>query len=220
MLSRAAVFLGGQVGKAQAGVQAMSMAQPIANATAAGTTLSAQEITSGWIQRSNGGGAGFNDTWPSADSIIQAIPDCAVGDCWDLWYQNTVAFAMTFVAGTGIISGTGTLNCAASVTRLYRHTILSNKPQSILVGNNSNGTAILTGFSAAMLATIMPGMGVTGTNVQANAVVLGLNYGDGTTNASTGGQVTISSNCTGTNLNIPFTFFPRIRLDALGVLAA
>lgn len=221
MIGRPAIFMNGSVQKAPPGFQDMSQAIPAANATAAGVNLTASEILSGWIQRSNGGGAGYTDVFPSADSILALLTDAGVGDCFDLWYQNTVAFLMTFGATpTGFVVGTGTLNVAASTTRLYRLTILSTKPQTILVGNNTNASAILTGFTPAQLATIMPGMGVTGTNVAAAAVVLGVQYGDGTNSPTTGGTVTVSGVSTGTNSNIPFTFFPRIRIDALGTLAA
>lgn len=218
MFRRAHVSIAGPTARANAGDTLMSQLVPVTETTAGNVTLTAAEILSGWIQRS-GPGAGFTDTWPTADSIISQMPDVQVGDCFQLIYQNTVAFAMTFAAGTGIVSGTGTLNVAASVTRIYYHTVLSNKPQSILVGSNTNASAVLTGFTAAQLATIMPGMGVTGTGIAANSVVLGVT---GPTNSGNGadGTVTLNNNCTSTNANIPFTFFPRIRLDAIGTLAA
>ena len=220
-MQRRAILSGIGLGqRANSGDVLLTQLVPVANATAGNVTLTAQEILSGWIQRSNGGGAAFTDTWPSADSIILGMSDCQVGDCFQLWYQNTVAFLSTFAAGTGIISGTGTLNVAASTTRLYMCTILANKPQKILVGNNTNASAILTGFTAADLASIMPGMGVTGANVPASTTVLGVTPGDGTNDPSTGGKVTMSANATGTNAAISFTFFPRIRVDGLGTLAA
>lgn len=221
MLARPAVFMNGALGRAPAGVQELCQAAPIANATAAGVTLTAAEIVSGWIQRSNGGGAGYTDVFPPATDIIALLPDAAVGDCFELYYQNTVAFLMTFGATpTGIVAGVGTLNVAASTTRLYRFTLLSTKPTVILVGNNTNANKIYTGFTAAQLANVMPGMGVSGTGVGASAVVVGVTPGDGTTDVTTGGKITVDVNSTSTNSNIAFTFFPRIRIDALGTLAA
>lgn len=218
-MARAMLKEGGMAHQADAGQTLYSQAIPSVDATAGSSVLTAAMVTSGWLQRSGPAGA-FNITWPSADSIILALGDTQVGDQFDFYLQNLVAFLGTFIAGTGIVSGVGTLNVAASTTRLYKMTILSNKPQTILVGNNTNASAILTGFTAAQIATIMPGMGCTGANVQAAAVVLGVAAGDGTADPVTGGKVTLSSNCTGTNLNIPFTFFPQIRLDGLGTLAA
>ncbi len=219
MHGRAIVQIGNLNTPNPPGVPQLSQAAPTQETTAGAASLTANQITSGWLQRS-GPAAGYADTFPTADSIIQAMNQPAVGDCFDFWYQNTVAQAMTYTTNTGLVAGTGTLNVAASVTRLYRFTLLATKPQVILVGNNTNASAVLTGFTAAQLASVMPGMGVTGTNVAANSVVLGVTPGDGTSDATTGGRVTLNNNCTGTNSNIAFTFFPRIRVDSLGVLAA
>ena len=62
------------------------------------------------------------------------------------------------------------------------------------------------------MANIMPGMGVTGTNIGASAVVLGMSPEAGT--------VTVSVASTGTGTNIAVTFNPRAQIDSIGVLAA
>jgi hypothetical protein len=166
----------------------------VGNATAAGVTLGIADIFGGILNRTNGGGAGFTDTWPDADTIIAALDNPQVGDSWVLLYRNAVAFAMTFAAGTGIVSGTGTLNIAASSSRWYLHTVLSNKRTVIIPGSTANGTAVLGGFSNSDIAKVMPGMGVTGTNVGASAVVLGVTPSDTPGNAT----ITVSVNSTGT----------------------
>src|SRR5574341_1206469 len=105
------------------------------NAAGASTTLSASDIMQGVLNRT-GPGLAFTDTWPSADEIIAAMDNPQVGDEFGLIYRNGVALAMTFAAGTGIVSGIGTLSCAASSTKLYSHTILSNKRTVIGVWSN------------------------------------------------------------------------------------
>lgn len=219
MFARSLIRNDGMQGEAPAGVPTLCQYTPQTNTTVGAAALTAEQILSGWLQRSGPAG-GFVDTWPAASSIIAAMEAAGsspqVGDCFDFWYQNTVAQAMTFAAGTGIVSGTGTLNAAASVTRFYRHTILSNKVQAIGVVSTTNANAVLTNVPTAFLQNVMPGMGATGTGIGASAVVLGVAYND-----TTGlGTITLSVNSTATADNIPVTFFPRIRLDSLGTLAA
>lgn len=202
----------------------LSQLTPVANATAAGVTLTANEILSGWIRRSNGGGAGYTDVWPSAAEILAAMVagnlGPSVGDCFKVIYQNTVAFLSTNSLGTGLVAGTGTLNVAASTTRIYYLTILATKPSVILVGATTSGNPNLRGFTAAQLANVMPGMGVSGTGVGASNYVTGVVAGDGTADLVTGGYVVTNVNSTATGNPIALTFFPRIRIDSIGVLAA
>lgn len=186
----------------------------VSNATAAGTTLAIADIFGGILNRSNGGGAGFVDTWPDADTIIAALDNPQVGDSWILIYRNTVAFLMTFAGGTGIVSGTGTLNCAASSTKWYLHTVLSNKRTVIMPGSTTNASGVLGGFTNAQIANVMPGMGVTGTNVGASAVVLGVTPSDTPGSAT----ITVSVNSTGTIALTALTFFPRIQVDSFGIM--
>jgi len=215
MFARARVGGGSLMEAAGPGQPILSQMVPTTNVTAGSATLTANQLLSGYLQRS-GPGAGYTDTWPTADGLISAMLAAGlgpqVGDQFPLIYQNTVAFAMTFAAGTGIIAGVGTLNVAASVTRIYYHTLLSTKPQTILVGNEVNTDATLNGFTAAQLATIMPGMGITGTGVPALTTIIGVSPDAGT--------IEMSANATATNNLIAFTIFPRIRLDSIGTLAA
>lgn len=185
------------------------------NTTAGSATLTAPQIMRGVLNRT-GPGAGFTDTWPDADAIIAAMDNPQVGDSWALIYRNGVAQAMTFAAGTGIVSGIGTLSCAASSTKTYLHTVLSNKRTTIKTGTTTNTSPVLTNLPASAAADIMPGMGVTGTNVAAAAIVLGVAQvmdANGLITTS----VTVNGNSTGTADNVVLTFFPRVQLDALGV---
>lgn len=185
------------------------------NATAGSASLTAAQIMRGVLNRT-GPGAGFTDTWPSADEIIASMDNPQVGDSFLLFYRNGVAQAMTFAAGTGIVSGIGTLSCAASSTKTYLHTVLSNKRTTVKVGTTTNTTLVLTNLPVSAAADIMPGMGVTGTGVGAAAIVLGVAEAvdaNGTRTLS----VTVSVASTATADNIAFTFFPRVQVDALGV---
>jgi hypothetical protein len=216
MFSRARVDGSGLGERSGPGQPLLSQITSAANATAASATLTAEQILSGHLRRS-GPGVGFTDTWPTADSIIAAMlaGGCGpqVGDCFQFIYQNLTALAMTFAAGTGIVSGTGTLNVAASVTRLYYHTLLSTKPTVVLVGNADNAGDFIFGLTAAQVANVMPGMGVSGTGIGAGALVLGV--------IPDAGRIQlVAGDVTADGTNLPFTFFPRIRLDSIGVLAA
>lgn len=185
------------------------------NATAGNATLTAQQLMRGALNRT-GPGAGFTDTWPTADEIIAAMDNPQVGDSWLLIYRNGVAFAMTFAAGTGIVSGIGTLGVAASSTKTYLHTVLANKRTTTKIASTTNADPVLTLIPVADLKDIMPGMGATGTGIGASAVVLGVKEvtaADGTIT----GSVTLSVNSTATASNIAVTFNPRVQLDALGV---
>jgi hypothetical protein len=207
----------GQEAPASPGQPSLSQLIPAANATAAGTTLTANEILSGWLQRSNGGGAGYTDVFPSVDSLITALAagGCApgVGDCFRFIFQNTVAFLMTYSAGAGLVAGTGTLNVAASTTRIYFITFLSPKNTVTIPGvTTTTGNKFLTNISAAAMANVMPGMAVTGTGIGASALVVGT--------APDAGTITVDVNSTATADNIAVTFAPRARIDSIGVLAA
>jgi len=181
------------------------------NATAGSASLTASDVMQGILNRTGPGGA-FNDTWPSADQLIAAMENPQVGDEFGLLYRNGVAFAMTFVAGTGIVAGTGVLNVAASISRLYSMTVLANKRTVVGVVTTTNTTLVLTNVPKSVIQQIMPGMGVTGTGIGAAAIVLGVSE-----DAQT---VTVSVASTATADNIAVTFFPRVRLDSLGSLAA
>jgi hypothetical protein len=184
----------------------------------AGTVL-AQSIAAGWLKRSGPVG-GFTDTFPTVTSILAAMPDLCVGDSFMFIYHNLTAQAMTFAGGTGMVTGSGTLDCGASKTLLYIMTVLSTKLTYTATGKTNNATKILNGFSSAKLANIQPGMGVTGTGIGASAVVVGLSYGDGSDDETTGGTVTVDVVSTATASNIAITFNPRMKVDSLGVLAA
>jgi hypothetical protein len=82
-------------------------------ATDAAYTLTIPDIVGGCF-RVTGFTAGRNLTTPTAAQITAAAPDMGVGDSFTFMVSMTVAFAATWVAGTGItLAGRGT--CPASV---------------------------------------------------------------------------------------------------------
>lgn len=213
MYGRPAIFKDGQMISALATGPLLDQIGIGTNSTAASTTITVANISQGILNRT-GPGAGFTDTWPDANSIIAAMENPEVGDSWGLWYRNSVAFALTFAAGVGIVSGIGTLDIAASSTRLYRLTLLSTKPSVIVVASTTNANAILTNIRDADIKNVMPGMGATGTGIGASNIVLGAALG-ATVDA---GTITMSVNQTATADNIAVTFFPRVRVDSLGII--
>lgn len=214
MLARPAAFVGGFMSGNPGPRPMLDQRGIAANTTVGAATLGVADICQGILNRT-GPVAGFVDTWPDADTIIAALDNPQKGDSWFFIYKNGVAQAMTFAAGVGIVSGVGTLSVAASLTRLYMFTLLATKRTTIIVGNTNTNT-ILTGFDNFELALIEPGMGVTGTNIAASSVVVGVTPSD----TPNGATVTLNNATTGTAINLAFTFFPRIQLDSPGSMAA
>jgi len=216
MQVRPQVYAGGLATKAGPGMPLMEQLSPAYNATAAGTTLTANELLSGWLIRSNGGGAIYTDVLPTTDSIISALLASGaapqVGDCLRFIFQNTIAYAATITLGSGMVAGSGTVTAvAASVTRIFFLTLLATKPTVTLPGvTTTSGNKILSNISAADLAKIMPGMAVTGTGIGASALVVGV--------APDAGTCTVDVNSTASADNIAVTFAPRLRIDSIGVL--
>lgn len=212
MLGRQAQFVAGQMMPSngprptldQMGIQSL--------ATVGAGQLTVAHISQKILNRTGPVG-GFTDTWPDADSILAAMENPQVGDSWLFVYRNGVAQAMTFAAGTGIVSGIGTLSCAASSTKLYLHTLLSTKRTTVKICTTTNANKILTNVPNRDIKDVMPGMGVSGTGIGAANVVLGVAEGPNDL-----GTITLSVDQTATADNIAVTFFPRVQLDALGVM--
>lgn len=190
------------------------------NSTAGSGTLTGAQIATGIINRTGPGGA-FTDTTDTSTAILLALAgntqgaDAIQGISFRLLYINTVAFAMTFAAGTGVIAGSGTLNVAASTWREYLVTILNSTPQVLLSCATTNANATVTfvlqaNQTALPIGTVTPGMTVSGTGITAGTTVLGVTQGQG---GITG--VTLSANATATNNPVGLTFLPTIRFDGL-----
>lgn len=210
--------------------------------------LTAAAIATGIIRRTGPVG-GFTDTTDTAANIINALlcgsgqisPDCVPGTSFRLLYINTVAQAMTFAAGTGVVAGTGTLNVAASNVREYLVTVLNTSPVQIYQCATSNSGTTYTGPGAPLNSTLTVSQVVT-FNLPINAVSLpelGSNGLTGTTLITPGMSVsgtgisagttvigviqgvggitgvTLSAAATATNTSVALTFGPTVQFDGL-----
>jgi hypothetical protein len=192
----------------------------------AGTWLGAA-IATGIIRRTGPVGA-YIDTTDTATNILLALAgngpgaDVLPGTTFRTMFINTVAQAMTFAAGVGVVVGTGTLDCAASLIREYLWTVKNTTPQVILNCATTNASAVVTfnlppGQSslpigpAVNAVNITPGATVSGTGITAGTTVIGLTMGQG---GITG--VTLSANATATTNPVALTFGPTILVDTLG----
>lgn len=191
----------------------------------AGTLLGAL-IASGIIYRTGPTGA-YTDTTDTAANILAAISGNAAlggnvvpGSTFRLLFVNTVAFAMTLAAGTGVTLGTGTTATAASLWREYLLTVLNASAVAYANAGTVSGTKVITFEDTNNLATtfsmgpnstrlITPGMIVSGTGIAANTKVLGITLGVG----GIAGVVT-DTNSTATG-NAILTFSPSIQIDGL-----
>jgi hypothetical protein len=194
--------------------------------TAGSGTWTGAAIATGIIRRT-GPGAGYTDTTDTSSNIVAALAGNAVnmeamaGQTFRLLFINTVAQAMTFAAGTGVVAGTGTLGAVASIWREYLVTIVNASPPVTVSGTLTNGSAAVTFVlppgmtslpigSAPNAVNITPGMGVNATSgVTAGTTVSGVTQGQG---GVTG--ITMSGNATASTV-IPLNFTPTVQFDSL-----
>lgn len=197
-------------------------------ATVGAGTWTAAAIATGIIRRTGPVG-GYTDTTDTSTNILAALAgnngaaDAVPGTSFRLRFINTVAQAMTFAAGTGVVVGTGTLDAVASIWREYLVTILNATPAFTLQSNTTNASAAVT-FVLPPGAVSIPigpnsainpssGMIVSGTGITAGTTILGVTSGQG---GITG--VTLSANATATSAagGVPLTFLPAVRFDTVG----
>lgn len=196
--------------------------------TAGAGTWTGAAIATGIIRRT-GPGAGYTDTTDTATNILAALagnnPANPVkpGTSFRLLFLNTVAQAMTFAAGQGVVAGTGNLNAAASVWREYLLTVLNASPAVPVQSNTTNLSTAVTFVLPPNMASlpigpnipswnITPGMDVSGTGISAGTYVAGVTQGQGGIIG-----VTLSAAATATSAagGTPLFFGPRIMIDAL-----
>jgi hypothetical protein len=199
-------------------------------ATAGAGVWTGAAIAAGIIRRT-GPGAGYTDTTDTATNIIAALKGnagCNVvpGSTFRTLFINTVAQAMTFAAGTGVVAGTGTLNCAASLVREYLWTILNASDPQTLQCNTTNASALVTfvlpsGASSLPLmasngpigaAAITPGMTVSGTGITAGTTVIGITMGQGGMVGVTLSAVATATSAVG---GVALSFGPTVQIDSL-----
>lgn len=189
---------------------------PMTDAATAAIPVAA--ILAGIIDRT-GPGAGYADTWPTADAILAACPALDTGDSFEFLFINGVAFAnaTAAVANSGVTVVNGAIT--ASLVKRFMLTVQGAGRTAILAAELTNASAVINlaslGVSASRAATlaqtIRPGMLVTGTGVQAGTTVLAVNSVNGTVTLS------LAATVTGTSA---VTFTPRVEIRGLYQAAA
>lgn len=197
-------------------------------ATVGAGTWTGAAIATGIINRTGPTG-GYTDTTDTAANIIAALqgnsPALAAvpGTSFRLLFINTVAFAMTFAAGVGVVAGTGTLSLGASAVRLYLLTILNSMvPVTVnatFLTTSKVVTFMLPGVTVALSEgpasaynQISVGATVTGTNIATGTKVLGVTSGQGGIIG-----ITLDTNTTGASASggTAITIGPTVQIDTL-----
>lgn len=217
---KAVVYDGGLQRQALPG-DVMSQGEAIGALVTVGAGLLTAALLTGGIINRTGPVAGYIDTTDTAANIIAAMvanysyvaPNTGLssgaavpnGTTFHFRLINTVAFANTMAAGTGVTLTLGTVN--ASSVKEYLVTVTNGTPQQIFAANQVNATAIITGLSQFQTSQLSVGMLVTGTNIAGGSTIISIQPGVG---------VTLSANVTATlNLNA-LTFAPTVSIQGLG----
>lgn len=139
-------------------------------------------------------------------SLFQTPGQPQPGASFRWLYLNQVAQAMTAAAAasSGVILGAN-VNVAASLVREYLFQIQNGTPQSLVNGNVTNASPIVTGLTLAQTNVISAGQSVFGTNIAASALVASVQPGVG---------FTTNLNATGTSLSA-ITLTPTITVTGL-----
>lgn len=209
---------GNDVQKAGPGEMLMDQKKRYPITAAATTAIPAVAILSGIIART-GPGAGYADTWPSADDILAACPAMDTGDSFEFLFENGVAFAnaTAAIANSGIVLVNGAVT--ASLVKRFMATCLAGGRSQILQGRTTNLSAVVSlqgiGMSPSQAASaaqrIQPGMQVTGTGVPASTTVIGVN--------SVNGTITLSQAATADG-TVALTYVPVVEIRGLYQAAA
>jgi len=205
MQNRAHLDLGANaVFLAQGGDIAMSQLRFTSDSTVGSSVISTTALLNGILNRTGSVGA-YNATLPTAAQVLAAAPNLSVGDSWSFILRNTVAFAATMVAATGMELGADTA-IVASAVREYLLTVLGAGPGATLIARTNTNTQ-LTNVAAVDIARVSVGQGVTGTGVAANTVIIGLDANQGI--------IYLNNATTATADNIAITTNPRIAVNGV-----
>jgi len=118
---------------------------PAAVSTVGNATYTAAQFVAPAIIRTGPTGA-YSDTTPTAAQIIQALPGAVVGSGYYMTIVNTVAFAATIVAGTGVtLSGTTAIAASSARDYMVYVTALANP------ATGAGPTVTMQGVSAGTL---------------------------------------------------------------------
>jgi hypothetical protein len=146
-----------------------------------------------------------NASVPGGTPNYQAISN---GTAFRFRYIQNSAFLGTIAAtaNTGITVNRGTI--AASTSRDFLITVNVGMPVQTYAVNSTNATAVLTGLSAAQIATLANGMIVTNAVLGLQGqTIISINYA--------AGSVTMSGNANATAIGSAVTFSPVVTIDGL-----
>ena len=190
--------------------------------TASAGTLAAGLLLSGILNRTGPTGA-YTDTTDTAQNIINALVAgynyqttgvtgisgmvaAQPGTSVRLRYINTVAFAMTLAAGSGVTLA-GNTGVNASSVKDYLIQVTNGTPTSVAAATTTNASNVITGMTQAQTAAVSVGQAVSGTGIPGGAVVASIQPGVG---------VTLSANATATGSLVALTFSPIVTITGLG----
>lgn len=210
------IVLDGQLPRALVRGDVMTLGEAVA-ATVSTTniTVTGAQLLSAAILRNPAATA--TDTLDTAENIRAAIAaayNAALpnGITWRVRWIVTTAqqLALAATANTGVVLNRGTVTASAAAGfKDFLITITNGTPAQTFTANTTNGSAVITGLSAAQTALLTPGMIVT------NAV----NGLQGTTilSVQSGTGVTLSgnANATSTAPGVAISFSPVITVDGL-----
>lgn len=146
------------------------------------------------------------DTTGTATEIIAAIPGAESGDSYRFKFINTVAYAITVTAGTGVTVTNGVVN--ASSVKDFLVQLKCATPAVVVPGCvTTNASKVITGMTAAQTATLGIGQLVTGTGIGASAKIVGIQHGVG---------ITVDVNSSATATGITVTCAPEVVITGLG----
>lgn len=177
-------------------------------------TITGSQLGSRFIQRTTTGSG--TDTIDTAANIIAALIS-GLGNTgiqngtswWVTWIQNA-AYAITVqaTAHTGVTVNSGTVN--ASSVKDFLVQVNNGSPAQSYSGMTTNGSAVVTGFTADQLKNITPGMVVTNAvNGLQDTTVLSTNFA--------AGSVTFSGNANATSATpVVINFSPVITVTGIG----
>jgi len=183
--------------------------------------LTAALLTAGVLSRTGPVGA-YTDTTDTAANIIAALvanysfqqsPTNGLaggnavqpGLSFRLRYINTVAFAATIAAGTGVTLGANTSTVNASSVKDFLVQVTNGTPPQTFAVNQTNGSAVLTGLTQFQTSQLSVGQLVTGSGVSGN--IISIQQGVG---------VTLSANASSTLSLNAVTFAPTVTITGLG----
>lgn len=195
---------------------------PVVNVVGS-TTLTAAQMCTGILYRS-GSTAAFTDTTDTAANIInQLITNynyntssvtgvggglgAMQGQTFRMRYINSVAYAATIAAGTGVTLGYNATTVNASSVKDFLVTVTNGSAPQTFAATTTNTSAVITGLNQFQTGQLSPGMAVSGTGIPASTNIISVQQGVG---------VTLNNNATASGTLVALSFSPTIRLDGLG----